>query len=415
MIKLGTLFALFFFAIPAFAQTGATGNWSGTYDFSVQLSSCPGKTFSASGGAAMTLLETGTSISGRLDLVNFLNFTSTCTAGTAELATAIVGAVSGSTITFSTPNDPNGTVISGTINGNTITAQWTDNAGGSGSLTFTRATGDAVAVNATGTWSGTYNFTDRCTNGGTQVYSGPLRLALTQSGSNAGGVVTMQDVPLYDQNCSKITTLTQTMAVSGTVSGSTFTGGVFDPSGLFDFPITATISSTSMNGNVTGASLTNTTGTFTLTQSSTSAPASDLGGTYEGSYTEQDNLLFTCANASSLTFSGPATLTIVQGGSDVAGWLTFHNAESVTSDGIGNCAVIDIGDETLPVYGSVANNTLNVLAPFAGLTLNVVLSFNGNSVTGNLQDSNSDVATFNATRTALQVNVPRPKRRAVRP
>jgi len=119
-----------------------------------------------------------------------------------------------------------------------------------------------------GTWSGNYTFTDRCSNDGTASCNGSFTLGLTQSAARAAGVVTMQNVPLYDQNCRTITLLNMALSASGVVSGSTFTAGVYDPSGSFEFPITATIAGEAMNGTAAGASQTSTTGSFTLARSS---------------------------------------------------------------------------------------------------------------------------------------------------
>jgi len=121
-------------------------------------------------------------------------------------------------------------------------------------------------------------------NGATQSYSGPFTLGLTQSSGRAGGVISIQNVPLYGSNCSKIASLNMALSVSGVVTGSTFTGAAFDPAGSFEFPISATIAAEAMNGAVAGASQTSTTGSFTLSRSSTAPPASDFAGSYEGTY-----------------------------------------------------------------------------------------------------------------------------------
>ncbi len=63
-----------------------------------------------------------------------------------------------------------------------------------------------------GTWSGNYTFTDRCSNDGTASCNGSFTLGLTQSAARAAGVVTMQNVPLYDQNCRTITLLNMALS-----------------------------------------------------------------------------------------------------------------------------------------------------------------------------------------------------------
>lgn len=389
-----------FISPAAFAQSGVTGNWSGSYSYSVTVSGCSNKTFTSSGSAAVSLTQTGTSVTGRMDLANFLAFNNTCTPVASEVTTVIVGNVSGSTITLKVPNDSTEPQFSGSVSGNSIALDWTDDNGGTGSVQLTRIAGDAPSVDVTGTWSGTYNFTDRCSNGKTQSYTGPFTMGLTQSGSNAGGVLSMQSVPLYDQNCSKITTLDMAMVVGGSVSGSTFTAGVVDPSGSFEFPITATISSNAMNGTVAGASQTKTTGTFTLARSDSSRPASDFSGSYEGSYTEADNETRTCLNIGTLQFSGDASLSIVQAGSTASGWLTFHDAEDVSSDGFGNCFIVGVGDSVLPISGSIVNNVLTTTVPLgSNSALQIKLTL-GDVISGTVVDSFGDQAVFNVARTA---------------
>ncbi|HSP34551.1 MAG TPA: hypothetical protein VLU46_09575 [Thermoanaerobaculia bacterium] len=402
-------FVLALIAVPAVAQT--TGTWSGAYAYSIQVSSCSNKTFTANGNATLVLLQTSAAISGRLDLTNFLSLSNSCTAGTVEATAAVVGTISGGTLAFVDPTSPGDSPFTATVSGSTMNVQWADSSGGSGTMTLTRSSGDAPAVDTTGTWSGNYNFVDQCSNGVKLSYSGPMTVALTQTGGNAGGVMTMQNVPLYDQNCSKIATLTQSMAVAGSVSGATLSGAVFDPSGLFDFPVTATVSGAAMSGSVSGANSTNTTGTFTLTQSSSSVPPAGFTGTYEGTYSELDNTSLQCFNIGSFSYSGAGSLVVQQSGSDATGWLVFHDSLSARSDGFGNCVVVSVGDVVMPVYGTIANGALKVTVPFGGLSVAEVLTFSGDSVSVQLQDSAGDVAQMTATRTA----VPRTKRRSVRP
>lgn len=402
-------------AAPALAQSGATGNWSGTYTFSVQLSSCSNKTFTASGPVSITLLQTGTSISGRIDLTNFISISNNCTATTIESTKVIVGTLSGTAIAWSIPNDPNSAQFSGTFDGATIAALWTDANGASGSLTLTRPASDPPTVDITGAWTGTYNFTDQCSNGRTISYSGAMAFGVTQSGADAGGVITLKAVPLYDQNCNTLTALDTVMSAGGVVSGANLAGGAFDPYGSFDFPFTAALTSSTMSGTVAGANATSTKGTFTLTRNSTTPPVSDVAGTYEGTYTEADNESFKCINVRFLTYSGDASLTITQAGNTVSGWLTFHNALDVASDGFGNCVAVNVGDSVMPVYGTIDGDTVTLDFPFGGgVVAEFVVRFSGNTVNGTIADSVGDQAVFTATRTSI-ASQPRPRRRAAQP
>jgi hypothetical protein len=214
-------------------------------------------------------------------------------------------------------------------------------------------------------------------------------------------VVTIQNVPLYDQNCAKITSLNMALATAGTVSGSTYTGVVYDPSGSFEFPISATISNAAMTGTVAGASATATTGTFSASLGNAAPPGADLSGSYNGSYSEVDNEQLFCANIGSLAFDGDASLSIVQAGNNISGWLIFQGAKDVSSDSFGNCFVVDAGDVVLPLYGTLSGSTLTLLLPLGGGVQDLFkVTFSGDMVTGTLTDSFGDAAQFTATKSA---------------
>jgi len=406
--------ALMFIAAPAFAQSGLTGNWNGTYTASIQLAACQNKTFNWNGNASVTLLQAGSAVTGRLDLTNFTVFNSSCTTSSAELTKEVIGTTDGTTISVTAPNDPSGWQLTGTLSGSTITLQLTDPNGLTGSLTLARTAG-AATVDFTGSWSGSYTLNDVCPNGAKISYSGTMTLGLTQSGSSAKGVMTMSKVPLYDQTCSVIANLPVDMAVAGTVSGSTFTGAAFDAMGSFDFPFTATVGSSGISGTATGFSATTTTGTFTLTQSSPQAPASTFSGHYEGSYTETDNGLAFCFNVGNVNFADVASVAVVQAGNAISGALVLENTLAIISDGFGNCAVVDGGQQVLPFYGTLNNGVVSLTVPIGGTGAVQTLRFNlaGDTITGTMQDSFGDVMSFMATRTATPA--PGPRRRAVKP
>jgi len=398
-------------AAPAFAQSGVTGNWTGQYNFSVQISSCSNKTFTAGGAVSATFLQSGTSVSGRIDLKNFLALTS-CNSTFAEATDVAVGSITGNTIELAGPNSPASTRFTGTTDGSTISLQWSDDNGGTGTITLSRVPGDAPATDAPGAWSGTYSFTDQCSNGVKISYTGAMTMTGTQAGSPYGGVVTLQSVPVYDQNCSKLGTLDMAMIAAGSVFGSTLSGGVWDASGSFEFPVAATIDGSSMAGTVSGANGTDTTGTFTLTRNNADVPASDITGSYEGSYDEVDNERATCLNIATLSFSGDASLSVVQAGNNVSGWLTFHDEQDVASDGFGNCVVVGIGDEVLPFNGTLTGSTLMIQTIFGQSSIDINTTFGNDAATGTLA-SNSAFAQFSVSKPAAPA--PGPRRRAARP
>ena len=403
------------FAVPTFAQSNATGNWIGTYSLSVQVSGCSNRTFTASGAVSASLLQSGSAISGRIDLADFLSLANNCTATTAESTNVIVGTLNGTAISLSVPNDSNGTAFTGTLDGTTISLAWTDANGATGTITLTRGPNDAPAgVNIAGSWTGTYSFTDQCSNGKTVSYSGAMDFGVTQSGANAGGVITLAAVPLYDQNCNKITSFDVVLSAGGTVSGSTFAGGAFDPYGSFEFPFSAGLTASTMNGTVAGANTTNTKGTFTLTRSDTTPPPSDQAGTYEGTYTEADNESVSCFNIGILRYQGAASLAIAQAGDTLSGLLTFHDALDVASDGFGNCVPVNVGDSVLPVYGTLSNGALTLDYPLGNNLIEIKLTIAGDTIDGTIADSIGDQAAFTVARTSSGAQ-PRPRRRAAQP
>ena len=406
--------ALFIVAAPATAQTNLTGNWSGTYTYSLTLSACQNKIVSSNGTIAVTFLQTGNSLQGRADLTDVLIFSGNCNPTKGEETSAVFGTVTGSSVVWAFPNDSLATEFSGSASGDTITAQISDAAGGTGTLTINRTPVDPMAVDVTGSWSGTYNFVDRCSNGATQSYNGAFTLGLSQSGNRAGGVVSMQNVPLYDSSCRKITALNMAMSVSGVISGATFTGAVFDPSGSFEFPIVATIDGSAMNGTVMGANQTSTTGSFMLSRSSAQSPAADFAGSYEGTYTETDNKAPFCINIGALRFGGPASISISQAGNVVAGFLIFQNAIDVQSDGFGGCIPVNVGDQVLPLYGQLSNNALNAILPVGASSAQFNVTFASDKIQGTITNAIGDIAVFSATKSAAPAP-PGPRRRVVRP
>jgi len=130
-------------------------------------------------------------------------------------------------------------------------------------------------------------------------------------------------------------------------------------------------------------------------------------------YNENDNESLFCINVGSLSFGGPASISIAQAGTAVASSLIFKQALDVQPDGFGGCLVVDAPDEVLPLYGQLTNNTLTLLLPLGGGVSDLfTVTFAGDTITGTLTDSFGDLAMFNVTKSAV---VAGPRRRAVRP
>ena len=391
-----------FVAAPAFAQSGLTGTWTGTYALSIQISGCQNKTFSWNGNATLVLAQAGSGVTGRLDLTNFTFINSNCTTTTGELSQIVFGTLNNSLLSLAVPNDPNGWTISGTPSGNSMTLALSDANGLTGTFTLSRSGNTNVSF--TGTSTGNYSLTDVCPNGTTKKsYSGTATLALTQVGSNAAGVMTLTNVPLYDQNCSTIASLPQTLTVAGTINGGTFTGAAYDPTALFDFPLTITGNTVT----VSGFSQTGTAGTFTLTQSDANSPASDFSGHFDGSYAESDNGFSFCVNVGQVNFNGAASVDLIQAGNMVSGALVLEDTLSIVSNGTGSCAVVDNGEQVLPIYGTISNGTVNLTVPIGnGAVQAFVFNFSGDKITGAMQDSFGDIMQFSTTRAAAPAPPP---------
>jgi hypothetical protein len=407
--------ALFLIAGTSSAQSGLTGNWSGTYTASIQIAACQNKTFTWSGNASVALLHGSAALTGRIDLTNFTRFSSNCSTSSGEITTVVIGTSDGSTLNLIVPNDPNSWQFTGSADANGIVLQLSDPNGLTGSFNLARTSDSVPAADITGTWSGNYTFSDRCPNGGSKSYNGAFTLAATQSNGRVGGVLTMANVPLYDQNCSTLTTLNMALSVAGTVSGATFNGVAYDPSGSFDFPITATIGGSGISGSASGASTTSTSGTFTLTPSSAQHPAADFSGLYDGNYSELDDARLFCLNISGVNYNGTATVLLVQAGSAVSGAVVQDDTIDIVSDGFGNCVAINGGQKVLPLYGTLANGSLSTTFPFGSAAASITANLSGDSVTGTMTDSVGDTMSFSTSRSAVPVTPPLSRRRAVRP
>lgn len=382
----------------AFAQTPLTGTWSGTYSYSVSPSGC-NQTFASNGNVAVTFLQNDTSLSGTMVLSDLQMFTGNCTTTKGDFPDALQGNVSGSALSWRLLNDADFTQFTATRSGETISATLTDAVGGTGTLTLNRTAGTTPAVDSSGSWSGTYSFTDQCSNGVQQKYSGAMSIGVLQTGAAYTGVLTMAGVPLYDQNCSKLATETLTLSSAGSVSASTLTGSMFDPAGSFEFPVSITTDGTTMTGTVSGASQTNTTGTFTLTRSSSQRPDTTFTGTYSGNYQEIDNVAPFCLNLGSLTFGGAASVSAIQAGNAISGTLTVEDSLNAVQDGFGGCGVVNVGEVVLPLYGTLSGGSLILVVPQGGgVVNNYNVTFSSSSVAGTVSDSFGDILSFSTTK-----------------
>src|SRR5204862_5294991 len=93
----------------------------------------------------------------------------------------------------------------------------------------------------------------------------------------------------------------------------------------------------------------------------------------------------------------------------VSGVFVLENTLAIVSDGFGNCAVIDGGEQALPIYGTVSNGTVNLTVPLSdGQVHSFTFNFSGNTIAGAMQDSFGDLMQFSTTRTAAPTPPPPP-------
>jgi hypothetical protein len=300
--------AVRFIATPE-AGIDVTGTWDGQY--SVPLK-CGTSTSTASGAAAMYLLQSGDQVTGGIVLQNFPLLDSNCAvAATIVYDVPLTGTVSGTTMSGTVGFGSGDGTLSATISDTNITM--TVNAGGSpGTLTFTRSSNTPPTTALTGPASGTYSETDTisgCTPPQTTSYSGTVSGTVFRTGPslqgtfpmttggkistpNQSGVCTVMDFPVE-------------FFLFGQISGSAVTGTLF---GAFDFMnFTGSVNGTTLQGQGQGK---NSSVTLTLSLSAGAGPT----------------IVTFIANPTTIDYGQKATLS----------WQTM-NADKVTLDqGIGD-------------------------------------------------------------------------------
>ena len=143
-----------------------------------------------------------------------------------------------------------------------------------------------------------------------------------------------------------------------------------------------------------------------------------MSGEYDGTYDETDNETLFCFNIGSLAFSGSSSVSIIQAGNAVVGWIALEDTQDIASNGAGGCVVVDTGEEVLPLYGMISGTTLTLTLPIGGGASDLfTVNFAGaDKLTGTVTDSFGDLLAFDGARAAPTVLPPSgPRRRAVRP
>jgi hypothetical protein len=203
----------------------------------------------------------------------------------------------------------------------------------------------AAQTNLTGTWVGTYTFTERtpCSLADTKA----ARATLSQSGATVTGTLVLTDIPVDVSpapGCQIMRRETATVPVQGALSGSSFSGTVHLPGPDPAIPVTGTASGDQL-------SLTFGDAEFTLTISLTRevTPTINVSGEWFGG-----GIGISTGCDPDVPQGGLGSLSLTQSGSNLTGTVT---AEVHTED----CKTIPEPQTfSLPVSGSVSGNSLNL-------------------------------------------------------
>ena len=230
-------------------------------------------------------------------------------------------------------------------------------------------TGSALAqnVDVTGSWSGTYSFSDASCS---STSTGPATAYFTQQGTNVTGAFGFSNYNFGGTSCGDFGSIELVIPFAGTVSGSTITttGGSISVSGE---TMTVTFSS-------------GLTGSATLTRTSTAAPPSSSGSS-TGTYSASDKWDF-CP--STITYSGSLSGTASRTGPLVSAFLTAPGAKFPQPQPDGSCTTIDSPNSVLQFYGEISGSSVTGSVFLVGVA-NFTGTINGNTITGTAKSNNT--------------------------
>jgi len=204
-----------------------------------------------------------------------------------------------------------------------------------------------------GTWSGTYTFTSRSDCPLTE--SNSASAAFNQNAAAVTGYITLVDVAwdtTSPPGCTITSRKTFTVVVSGSVSGSSFTGTATIPLLGATVPLTGSVS-----GDLLGAGFTAGTETFifTLTRTSSMPPSTQFSGDYSGGFSAA---ISPCCKAAAVPYSGSVALKLEQTGSVVTGTANITGFKSDRANQDGSCTIVDDPPVTVAFTGQVSGNTI---------------------------------------------------------
>lgn len=230
-----------------------------------------------------------------------------------------------------------------------------------------------VFAQLTGTWNGTYALTHTTCPG---TFNGPAALYARQSD---GAFTAVLDIDAVSNETCSVTGLPLALAISGSVSGNTVSALIFGPFEHQSAPFDGAISGNTMTASFgdTGTSV-----TLALTRSTSEPPASTITGTYSGTYSIADDLSRDpCLNIPLLSYTGPLTAAMLQGGPLVTGIFELREVKDTDHDQSGNCTVIEGEVEKVGMMGRISGNSIfGVIFSEETFPLNATVS--GETMTG---------------------------------
>lgn len=251
----------------------------------------------------------------------------------------------------------------------------------------------AQTVDVTGTWQGTSSFTEVC-DVGSNSFTSSLAAYFVQSGAQVTGNVLVTDFIFTDDECKPLVTAAYPVSVTGSISGTTFTGAVGSANGTSGF--TGTVSQNTMTLTLTDPGFS---GTITLTRSSSAPPSTALTGSASGSYSSTDKY-DGCNNA--ISYSGSLTGTSSQTGPVLQVVVNASGVKFPQPDASGNCTAVDFGAFPFSLNAQISGNSVTgTLIAFGFLTFNGTIS--GNTISGTARTPQSDFGIDSTTTLTITV------------
>jgi len=188
-----------------------------------------------------------------------------------------------------------------------------------------------------GTWEGPYNLSIDCEPGTPTPANGRARVVLRGPDEGLIGIAILTNVPWVTDVCVPGELITLAFPVAGSLRDGEFSGAVMVPGeiGFVAGPATASRLALLWLGDNQG--------TIDLQRIGDASSASDLSGTFSGTWTWQKDVSDECTNMTVLPQGGAVRAVVVQDGDAVVATLLLEGVKSVDSDSTGPCSVREGG------------------------------------------------------------------------